>query len=338
MLKIGDVEKILGIPVKTIRYWEEFGLFKPSYIDRYTGYRQFDEKDIERLSQISYLKNLGFTLKEIKTLDESIVENKCAELKKLSKTITANIKKVSSLQKNSKGEYNMNTFINDKNAIGHWTLLGVAETKEQAMAKDFNKSLSQHYFIKDMYLMENGEEYWALGWTKGAILINNTRNPYTIVGDNIIVAITHDGEVDFYAVYKRVDSISHKIQDFAKKDDVNLPFKIDKKALGAWQYYDFINDVKAFNPAKKESGDDAYVKRLYILDNGECIADLEDDGLEKYKWTKGHILNIDDSLDYKYKIIEQAGETFLVMEWKSGDYIYGGMIFGYYVFKKHTNK
>lgn len=103
MLKIGDVAKLTGIPVKTIRYWEEFGLFKPSYVDEYTGYRQFDEKDIERLSQIVYLKNLGFELKEIKNLDEKVITQKTKSLQEKIRQIKNSIVEISSLQKDKRG-------------------------------------------------------------------------------------------------------------------------------------------------------------------------------------------------------------------------------------------
>ncbi len=336
MLKIGDVAKLTGIPVKTIRYWEEFGLIKPSYVDEYTGYRQFDEKDIERLSQIVYLKNLGFELKEIKNLDEKVINQKTKSLQEKIRQIKNSIVEISSLQKDKRGEYIMKNFVNDENAIGHWKLLGLADTQEEAKAL---KLRHNHDFkIEDMYLMENGKEYWVLAWTKGAIFINDRKNPYEIIDDKMIVALTYDGEVDCYAVYEMVDNKKHKMQDFMRIDNVDLPFVLDKKAIGVWKYFDFIRDPKEFDPTKKVWGP-AFVKQLSILENGEVFFEYKDKDVFKHKWTKGHIFNDwneENRTDMKYSIVKKEDIEYLIMEWKSGDYQYGGIISGYYVFKKEA--
>ena len=48
-LRIGDFSNVVGISVKTIRFYEEKELIKPAYIDKYTGYRYYDEKNIEQV-------------------------------------------------------------------------------------------------------------------------------------------------------------------------------------------------------------------------------------------------------------------------------------------------
>ena len=45
------VSKILNLPVKTIRFYEAKGLFKPSKVDEESGYRYFDEKAIEKIME-----------------------------------------------------------------------------------------------------------------------------------------------------------------------------------------------------------------------------------------------------------------------------------------------
>ena len=49
--KIGVFSKITGIPVKTLRYYDEIDLFKPSEIDLFSGYRYYKEEQIESLKQ-----------------------------------------------------------------------------------------------------------------------------------------------------------------------------------------------------------------------------------------------------------------------------------------------
>ena len=46
MLKIGEFANLFNVSIKTVRFYEEKELFKPFYIDKYTGYRYYDENNI----------------------------------------------------------------------------------------------------------------------------------------------------------------------------------------------------------------------------------------------------------------------------------------------------
>ena len=39
MYKIGEFSTLNHITIKTLRYYDEIGLLKPSIVDKYTGYR-----------------------------------------------------------------------------------------------------------------------------------------------------------------------------------------------------------------------------------------------------------------------------------------------------------
>lgn len=65
LLQIGTIAKESGIPIKTIRYYEELGLLKASGRTE-GGFRLFDLNVIERLSFIKRAQSLGLTLLEIK--------------------------------------------------------------------------------------------------------------------------------------------------------------------------------------------------------------------------------------------------------------------------------
>ena len=66
MHSIGEFAKLLGINSKTLRYYDLIGILKPSAVDKYTGYRSYSNSQIAEYKKIVYLKNLGFTLEEIK--------------------------------------------------------------------------------------------------------------------------------------------------------------------------------------------------------------------------------------------------------------------------------
>jgi len=65
MYSISEVSKIMNLPTSTIRYYDQEGLLP--FIKRKTsGYRLFNDSDIDMLKLIECLKNTGMSIKEIK--------------------------------------------------------------------------------------------------------------------------------------------------------------------------------------------------------------------------------------------------------------------------------
>lgn len=92
MLKIGEFANLFNISIKTVRFYEEKNLIKPCFIDQFSGYRYYDEKNIEEMRKVLYLKSLGLSLDEIKNYDENSAIEKIKqfeeEIKKLKKNIS----------------------------------------------------------------------------------------------------------------------------------------------------------------------------------------------------------------------------------------------------------
>ncbi len=73
MLKIGDFSKLAQVTVKTLRHYDQLGLLKPAWIDRYSSYRYYTIEQMPRLNRILALKDLGFSLDQIaRLLDEQL--------------------------------------------------------------------------------------------------------------------------------------------------------------------------------------------------------------------------------------------------------------------------
>ena len=68
MLRIGDFSQLAQISVRTLRLYDEMGLFKPAQIDRFTDYRYYNVEQLARLNRILALKDLGLSLEQIKQL------------------------------------------------------------------------------------------------------------------------------------------------------------------------------------------------------------------------------------------------------------------------------
>ena len=82
LFKIGDFSKLTGLPVKTLRYYDDIDLFKPIDVDLFTGYRYYSKEQIKDLELINKLKNIGFTLEEIKNSWDNFNEELFLEKKK----------------------------------------------------------------------------------------------------------------------------------------------------------------------------------------------------------------------------------------------------------------
>jgi predicted transcriptional regulator YdeE/DNA-binding transcriptional MerR regulator len=65
MIKIGDFSKLAHVTVKTLRHYDELGLLRPVWTDRYTSYRFYALEQLPRLNRILALKDLGFSLDQI---------------------------------------------------------------------------------------------------------------------------------------------------------------------------------------------------------------------------------------------------------------------------------
>lgn len=61
----GELMKLAHITKKTIRYYDEHNILKPSYVDPATKTRFYTDDDLARLQQILLLKALGFSLSDI---------------------------------------------------------------------------------------------------------------------------------------------------------------------------------------------------------------------------------------------------------------------------------
>ena len=62
--KVGELARLTGLTVRTLRFYDQIGLFSPSGQTE-SGHRLYDAADLSRLHQILSLKELGLSLEEI---------------------------------------------------------------------------------------------------------------------------------------------------------------------------------------------------------------------------------------------------------------------------------
>ncbi len=65
-LKVGELAKRTGLTIRTLHHYDEIGLLRPS-LHTESGHRLYTANDVVRLQQIVSLRQLGFSLEDIRT-------------------------------------------------------------------------------------------------------------------------------------------------------------------------------------------------------------------------------------------------------------------------------
>jgi len=101
---IKKLARLSGVSVRTLHYYDEIGLLKPSFVGE-NGYRQYERPELMRLQHILFFRELAFPLAEIKTMIDApdfdvaaalqehkrLIENKRKQLGRLLHTIDKTI-------------------------------------------------------------------------------------------------------------------------------------------------------------------------------------------------------------------------------------------------------
>ncbi len=67
MKTVKDVSEITGVSIRTLRYYDEIGLLKPTQLTE-AGYRLYDNKALEKLQEIMFFRELEIPLMDIKKI------------------------------------------------------------------------------------------------------------------------------------------------------------------------------------------------------------------------------------------------------------------------------
>ncbi len=86
MRTVKQVSDLTGISVRTLHYYDEIGLLKPSQITE-AGYRLYDNESLKTLQQILFFKELDIPLKEIKEIMASDYFDKMKSLENQKKLL-----------------------------------------------------------------------------------------------------------------------------------------------------------------------------------------------------------------------------------------------------------
>lgn len=238
-------------------------------------------------------------------------------------------------------------FADDPQVIGKWEVVGNYAVREDFEENKFSTMSFYGDDVKYIYFLPQGEKYWCFSWTKDYFVVDGYRinpiyNSYEIVkrGNDTFMLISlrefeasRGGQPTILAL-RQVDSHKYTPEMIAKKDDLNKPFMNDERIIGKWTAHSFLGNKSEF-PLPQEDMEDLYFKEIEFFPEGRCRCVYEDDvfeGDDKLCWTKNYLLRKWNWSACKYEIRKHNDVDYMIIEWKSGDYRFGGFDTNYYVF------
>lgn len=111
LYKIGMFSQINRLSIKALRYYDEVDLLKPEYVDESNGYRYYTSAQLPQLHKILALRDMDFSIQEIKEIQEGACEKEMLMKKK--HRILKNIAKESEKLAKVEGYLSGSSFKND---------------------------------------------------------------------------------------------------------------------------------------------------------------------------------------------------------------------------------
>ena len=229
MKTVKEVSQLTGISVRTLHYYDEIGLFKPTKVTE-AGYRLYDDKAIDKLGQILVFRELDLPLADIKLimdnpdLDHNSVLAKQREMLLLKKQRLERI--IANLDGMLRGDHEMNFTVFD-------------EAELQAMFSDMLQNMNESQ--KQIFIDHYGSiEAWEQHMIEGAFDEKIQKNYAKVVEwygskDAVKESLKNPPKSEVFAAYqKRIGDIQKKLADM-KGIDVNS-FAV-RQLIGE---YDFV--------------------------------------------------------------------------------------------------
>ena len=240
-------------------------------------------------------------------------------------------------------------FEDDEQVIGKWKVVG-----EYAVKEDFYSEAGERRESdmgnkdREIYFLPGGEDYWIYSWTKGYLKLaggdqsclckyrieDYQGSRYMFVENKSYEYLR--GGMPTVLVLEQVDKNRYTKREIAREDDTDMPFVNDERVLGDWKAFDFIRNREEFDPNVNHLPQERlFFKHMYFGEEGFLSSVYMDEttlGKEIQSWTKGYVLKHYNHTACAYEIVTVDDMDYMIIEWKSGDYRWGGYDTDYYVF------
>ncbi|MDE6620499.1 MAG: MerR family transcriptional regulator [Lachnospiraceae bacterium] len=240
-------------------------------------------------------------------------------------------------------------FEDDEPVIGKWKVVGEYAVKEDFYSDAGERRESvQGNKDREIYFLPDGERYWIYSWTKGYLKLDGgdqsclcryqiedyQGSRYMFVENKSYEYLR--GGMPTVLVLEQIDKKRYNRREIAREDDLDIPFVNDERVLGDWKAFDFIRNKEEFAPDVNHIPQERlFFKHMHFGEEGFLISVYLDEtisGKEIQSWTKGYVIRHYNHTACAYEIVTVDDTDYMIIEWKSGDYRWGGYDTDYYVF------
>ncbi|MBO5220289.1 MAG: MerR family transcriptional regulator [Clostridia bacterium] len=356
MYKIGELSQLCRLPVKTLRYWADIGLLVPDEVDRFTGYRYYDASRLADCSRIVALKELGFTLEEIRQHTSgdvpALIAAKKAALVRERERINVQLRRLEAMLAGlTGGESNMfEVMIRSEGCIRAAYVRRIFTDRAEAMSqmaemrRRLPKSVQGSRGVIVNYETEYKERDFDLAV---CVEICGEQELYaervlSFAGDTASL-VCGAGELDaayrdmnrqladmpaqiigaVCEVYHNADCVELKApvclltQPQEVPDDAIAPFEDDPDVIGMWEFVDLVPSAEQFLPGHPKYGDAENIPQKRL-----CFLPEGKGYWIVAGWTRGKLYTTSGYPKYRYAhdytIEVRGGETYLFLaRWDS---------------------
>ncbi len=244
-------------------------------------------------------------------------------------------------------------FEDDEQVIGKWKVVGEYAVKEDFYSEQGERRESDMgNKDREIYFLPGGEDYWIYSWTKGYLKLDGGDQSclcrYQIEDDQgsrymFVENKSYEylrGGMPTVLVLEQVDKNRYTKREIAREDNTDMPFVNDERVLGDWKAFDYIRNREEFDPEVNHLPQERlFFKHMHFGEEGFLSSVYMDDitlGKEIQSWTKGYVLKHYNHTACAYEIVTVDDMDYMIIEWKSGDYRWGGYDTDYYVFMRDS--
>lgn len=242
-------------------------------------------------------------------------------------------------------------FEDDPDMVGRWEMVDQLPCME-AFCHGHPKAKGP-FAIPEIYFLPHGERYWIFGWSKGVLLTSmgypkwTSRNRYTVKvleGQRYLFVEMKLEDYHRYAggpeiwVLRQTDHRAYSKKSIRRIDCLDKPFEEDARILGRWEVCGYVRQPEELDPDQPRPAEEfLFWKSVKFGPDGDCLLAYGDGTTYRtpqYTWTRGWLMAPLSGTAQAYELRRVKGAEYLFVQWKSGDYLYGGREPDYYVFRR----
>lgn len=281
MRTVKEVSELTRISVRTLHWYDEIGLFKPTAISE-AGYRLYDDKALETLQQILFFREFDMPLKDIKAIMESPDFDKETVLQSQKEMLELKRNRlnrlIESIEGILKGENRMDFGIFSNSEIEEMyqaTVSHMTEKMRECLSKEFGSLEGYREHFQNFVSSEKGQKHYR----KVLELYGNK--------ESMMQAIKYPlgGEI-VQAYQNRVDVIMQKLAKYRQQGLLPEALKV-REAIGEYgfimkQMTGITNEKEIMTGIAREYKSHSEMARNTDEKYGEGVTHFFTDAVERF--------------------------------------------------------